>query len=161
MAAALGLTTRDLRQAPLQAVTAGISFLMVPVKDPQRVAAIQFRTDIWERTVRHFPAPHIAAYSLTTQGQLVSAKARVFMPALGVPEDPATEGAAAALVSYSLANQLIALPQKSVVEVLQGAELRRPAKIQVFSAHQDGVVSEVRIGGQCELVGEGHVMAPP
>jgi predicted PhzF superfamily epimerase YddE/YHI9 len=65
------------------------------------------------------------------------------------------------MVAYALANRLIAdLPEKAVVKVEQGAELGRPSEIQVFIAHQGGRTSEVRIGGQCQLVGEGAVIAP-
>lgn len=160
VAATLGLTPQDLHHAPLQGLSAGLPFLMVPVKDPRRVEAIRFRTDIWERTIRNFVAPHIAAFSLSVSGPTVGAKARVFMPALGVVEDPATEGAAGPLVQFALANRLVSLPENAVIEVSQGREIGRPSQIQVFVAHANERVREVRIGGQCQMVGEGAVIAP-
>jgi trans-2,3-dihydro-3-hydroxyanthranilate isomerase len=160
VAATLGLTPQDLHHAPLQAVSAGIPFLMVAVKDPRRVESIRFRADIWERTIRNFVAPHVAAFSLSANGPLVGAKARVFMPALGIPEDPATEGAAGPLVQYAFAHKLVSLPEKAVIEVSQGNEIGRPSQIQVFVAHKNDRIQEVRIGGQCQMVGEGAVIAP-
>jgi trans-2,3-dihydro-3-hydroxyanthranilate isomerase len=159
-AASLGLTPADLRTTPLQAVSAGIPFLIVPVKDPRRIEAIRFRADVWERTIRNFSAPHLAAFALTVKGHQTEVKARVFMPALGVQEDPATEGAAGPIVAYMVTHRLAVLPEKAVIQVSQGAELGRPSLIQVFVAHSQGRLTEVRIGGQCQMVGEGTVIAP-
>jgi trans-2,3-dihydro-3-hydroxyanthranilate isomerase len=88
------------------------------------------------------------------------AKARVFAPALGLREDPATEGACGPLVAYALRHGLIALPSTAAVTIEQGAELGRPSFIQVVVTHDRGHISEVRIGGQCQAVGEGTIVAP-
>ena len=52
VAALLGLSPGDLLPTPLQAVSSGTSYLMVPVRSPERLTAIAFRTSIWDRTVR-------------------------------------------------------------------------------------------------------------
>jgi predicted PhzF superfamily epimerase YddE/YHI9 len=57
-------------------------------------------------------------------------------------------------------HRLAVLPEKAVIQVSQGAELGRPSLIQVFVAHSQGRLTEVRIGGQCQMVGEGTVIAP-
>jgi trans-2,3-dihydro-3-hydroxyanthranilate isomerase len=47
-----------------------------------------------------------------------------------------------------------------VVSIEQGAEIGRPSVIQVFVEHEAGRVHDVRVGGQCQLVGEGTLLAP-
>jgi len=79
---------------------------------------------------------------------------------MGLREDPATEAACGPLVAYALRHRLISLPETAAVTIEQGAELGRPSFIQVVVTHENGVVSEVRIGGQCQSVGEGTIVAP-
>jgi trans-2,3-dihydro-3-hydroxyanthranilate isomerase len=160
VAAILGLTREDLLPAPLEAVSSGVPYLMVPVRDGARLRSARFRDAIWERTVRNFQAPHLCAFCLDPDRPASLAKARVFAPALGLREDPATEGACGPLVAYALRHKLITLPETAAVTIEQGAELGRPSFIQVVVTHEDGEVIEVRIGGQCQSVGEGTIVAP-
>lgn len=160
VAALLGLTTADLLPTPLQAVSSGTPYLLVPVRSAANLRAISFRTSIWDRTVRHFEAPHVAAFCLQGERRGSIAKARVFTPAVGVLEDPATEAACGPFVAYALRHELVSLPQSAVVTIEQGAEIERPSFVQVFANQVDGVLDQVRVGGQCQAVGEGTMLAP-
>jgi trans-2,3-dihydro-3-hydroxyanthranilate isomerase len=133
---------------------------MVPVRSPEQLTAIAFRTSIWDRTVRRFEAPHVVAFCMQGERRGSIAKARVFTPAVGVLEDPATEGACGPLVAYALRHGLVSLPPSAVVTIEQGAEISRPSFVQVFANHVDGVLDEVRVGGQCQAVGEGMLLSP-
>lgn len=160
LSAMLGLTRADLHACPPQAVaSAGVSFLMVPIKDVAALNNVRFRADIWERTVKHFEAPNVVAFALNA-GAHYSTRARAFLPSLGVLEDPATEAASGPLVAYALRHGLLTPPEQFVASVAQGAEIGRPSVIQVFLDHRAGLVQEVRVGGQCQLVGEGRLLAP-
>lgn len=160
LAAMLGLSPADLQNCPAQAVASGgVPCLLVPVRVPALLASARFRTDIWERTVKHFEAPNVVAFALDP-GRHYLAKARVFLPSLGVLEDPATEVAAGPLLAYALRHGLLTPPEQFVASVEQGAEIGRPSVMQVFVDHRGGHVREVRVGGQCQLVGEGRVLAP-
>lgn len=160
VAAILGLRANDFHPCAPRAVScSGGQFLVVAVKDALRLEQLRFRADIWERTVKHFEAPNIAIFALKAGTQWV-AKARVFLPAFGVPEDPATESACGPMIAYALANRLIKPPEQVVIGVEQGAEIGRPSVIQVFIEHEAGQIKQVRVGGQCQLVGEGRVLAP-
>ncbi|HLV66781.1 MAG TPA: PhzF family phenazine biosynthesis protein [Polyangiaceae bacterium] len=160
VAAILGLTRDDLLPYPLEAFSAGVPFLLVPVRDAARLRTVHFRDSIWERTVRHFEAPHLLAFCLSPERPSSLARARVFTPALGIREDPATEAAHGALVVYALRHSLVELPETAAVTIEQGAELGRPSFIQVVVVHEGGIARELRIGGQCQSVGEGTIVAP-
>lgn len=160
VAAILGLTREDLLPAPLEALSSSVPYLMVPVRDAARLRSARFRDAIWERTVRNFQAPHIMAFCLEPERPGSLARARVFAPALGVREDPATEAACGPLVVYALRHGLTTLPETAAVTIEQGMELGRPSFIQVVVTHERGRVSEIRIGGQCQSVGEGAIVAP-
>jgi trans-2,3-dihydro-3-hydroxyanthranilate isomerase len=156
----LGLTPADLLPIPLQAVSSGTPYLMAPLRSAAQLREITFRTSIWDRTVRRFEAPHVVAFCLQGERRGSIAKARVFAPGVGVLEDPATEGACGPLVAYALHHQLVSLPPSSVVTIEQGFEIARPSFVQVFANHVDGALDEVRVGGQCQAVGEGTLLSP-
>lgn len=160
LAAMLGLNVADLQACPAQAVlSAGVPFLIVPVKAASLLGNARFRPDIWDRTVKQFEAPNVVAFALNA-GAHYSIKARAFLPSLGVLEDPATEAACGPLVAYALRHGLLSPPEQFVASVEQGVEIDRPSVIQVFIDHRAGLVREVRVGGQCQLVGDGRLLAP-
>jgi trans-2,3-dihydro-3-hydroxyanthranilate isomerase len=83
---------------------------------------------------------------------------RMFAPALGVPEDPAT-GAAAAAFAGMIA-QSRGLPDGEHAFVIeQGYEMGRPSQIELGLTMQDGVLARASIGGAAVLVSDGNIMA--
>ncbi|RLC60774.1 MAG: hypothetical protein DRI80_10250, partial [Chloroflexota bacterium] len=83
---------------------------------------------------------------------------KLFAPALGVPEDPATGSANGALGAYLVHHRVVPLTGPTVHIVSeQGAELGRPSTLYVEVDHTDGEVVAVRVGGQVVEVAEGTV----
>jgi trans-2,3-dihydro-3-hydroxyanthranilate isomerase len=86
----------------------------------------------------------------------VHCRARMFAPALGVAEDPATGSAAAALAGF-----LGGLPGLAEGwhdwRIAQGIEMGRPSLIQARARREGGRVVEVWIGGQAVPVAEGTI----
>jgi trans-2,3-dihydro-3-hydroxyanthranilate isomerase len=78
------------------------------------------------------------------------ARARVFAPAAGVPEDPAT-GSAAGPLGVQLVRRGHHGPGDLLVR--QGHELGRPSEIEVGVA-ADGTVT---VGGSCVVLGRGFL----
>lgn len=79
---------------------------------------------------------------------------RMFAPGAGIPEDPATGGAAAALPGQIALSE--AIPDGShrwVIE--QGFELGRPSRIRASVEAKDGRIASVRIGGDAVPVMKG------
>jgi PhzF family phenazine biosynthesis protein len=75
-------------------------------------------------------------------------RARVFAPAVGVPEDPATGSAAGPLAVHLVATGAVAA---GLVEVHQGHEVERPSLIEVTVAPG----APPRVGGGCVAVARG------
>jgi len=81
-------------------------------------------------------------------------KTRVFCPALGVPEDPATGSAAGPLALHLTRHQLLAHGEQ--LEIHQGQEIRRPS---ILFARVEGTadrIESVNVGGSAVEVARGR-----
>src|SRR5262249_57421432 len=98
LAEMLGLDPAELAggmSAP-QAVTCGLPFLFVPVRDREAVKHARIRMDHWESTLKGYWAPQLMVFSRDAEQAGAEVHARVFVPGLTGPEDAATRRAAAA-----------------------------------------------------------------
>jgi trans-2,3-dihydro-3-hydroxyanthranilate isomerase len=81
---------------------------------------------------------------------------RMFAPHIGVPEDPATGSAAAALPGQLLAaGELSDGAHEWLVQ--QGVEIGRPSRIRVRFDIEDGVITSLRVGGKAVPVMAGRL----
>lgn len=140
---------------PLQSVSSGVPYLVVPIRSRAALERIRFRADIWERTIRLFEAPKILAFCLEPERKTSFAKMRVFTPDLGVVEDPATETACGPVIGYLAKYGLAELANPSTLMLEQGAELDRPSFLHVAVELVGDELAALRVGGQCVAVGEG------
>jgi trans-2,3-dihydro-3-hydroxyanthranilate isomerase len=81
-------------------------------------------------------------------------RARMFAPAIGVPEDPATGSACVALAGYLAARE----PRRDgtfewIVE--QGFEMGRPSILEIEADKRNGTITGARVGGRTVLVCDG------
>jgi trans-2,3-dihydro-3-hydroxyanthranilate isomerase len=144
----IGLEARELgrsgRLRPALA-NAGVETLMVPVPDLESLERCHPNIEVMQET-----APG-GAYCFTAV-QAGRVRARGFFPSVGIPEDPATGSAAAALGLY-LADRMGDVR----LEVRQGVEMGRPSLIRLSATR-----GNVEIGGKCALVLKGVLEeAPP
>lgn len=160
-AALLSLSRSELLDgAPVQAVSCGVPFTLVPLRSVDALERIQFRNDIWRRTIGRSEAPHVMAFTLDVQVPLV-ARTRVFAPALGVAEDPATGSACGSLGAYLVHHGLVAYSQQSHLVMAQGVEMGRPSHVHVVLTVDDGRITSLRVGGQCVWAGRGEIHISP
>jgi trans-2,3-dihydro-3-hydroxyanthranilate isomerase len=139
-----------------QAVSCGLPFLIVPVKDRAAVASAHVRMDVWESTLKRYWAPDIMVVARDPELDDSDLRARVFVPGLAVPEDPATGSCAAALAGYLAARETA--PNGSFHWVMeQGFEMGRPSMLELDADKRDGAVVAVRVAGDCVLVSEGSM----
>ena len=84
-----------------------------------------------------------------------SVHTRMFAPAIGIPEDPATGSASGALGAYLVQNGVVdVLPRVEIVSE-QGYAIERPSKIFIQVDSDDDIIQTVKVGGQCVTVVEG------
>ena len=85
---------------------------------------------------------------------------RMFAPNFGIPEDPATGAAAAALVGTAATLQEIRRSDRFTLHIVQGVAMGRPSLLEA-SAQLDGRdVSAIEVGGDCAFVAEGAIEVP-
>ena len=141
---------------PIQVVSCGVPFLIVPLRDLEAARNIKFRLDVCEKALRNFETQHVFCFTMETEVEGSTVHSRMFAPALGVSEDPATGGASGPLGCYLLRHKV--LPSAGKVELVseQGLEMGRPSFIKIIIEQNEGGFSAVRVGGQCHFMGEGY-----
>jgi trans-2,3-dihydro-3-hydroxyanthranilate isomerase len=152
----LSLSLEDIDETlPLEVVSCGVPFLFVPIKSLSAMRAIQFRRDVWERVLRDFAAPHVFAFTQEVETPGVTIHSRMFAPAMGIAEDPATGAASGPLGCYLVRHELVggAVPVEIVSE--QGLEMGRPSFLQITIDSTGDEITGVYVGGQCHFMGEG------
>ncbi|MGE0046770.1 MAG: PhzF family phenazine biosynthesis protein [Hyphomonadaceae bacterium] len=83
-------------------------------------------------------------------------QARMYAPAFGIPEDPAT-GSAAAAIAGALARFEGLMDGWHTLPILQGVEMGRPSLIGLEIELAQGLLNGVRIGGKAVQVSEGTI----
>lgn len=81
-------------------------------------------------------------------------KTRMFAPALGVPEDPATGSAAGPLALHLARHRRIDYGER--IEIRQGAEIRRPSFIYATVEGSANQIDRVVVGGSAVVVASGQ-----
>lgn len=161
LAEILSLDVEDLRDGLFhpQAVSCGLPFSFVPLRDRRAVGRVKFRTDLWERTLSHLPNHMVMVFAMDAEEAGHDVRARMFGPGVSVLEDPATGSACAALGGYLAArDERREGTMRWVVE--QGYEMGRPSQIEVEADKAAGAITAVRVGGPSVLVCEGTIRVP-
>jgi len=81
-------------------------------------------------------------------------KSRMFAPALGVPEDPATGSAAGPLALHLARHGRIAFGEE--IEIRQGVELARPSRLRARASGSADAVERVEVAGSAVIVASGE-----
>jgi trans-2,3-dihydro-3-hydroxyanthranilate isomerase len=140
---ALGLERSEL---PVEAYNNGPEFVYVTLPEPDAVASL--RPDL--RALADVGTVGVCCFA----GAGSEFKARMFGPALGVAEDPATGSAAGPLAVHLARHGVIDFGQQIVIR--QGAEIARPS---VLHARVDGSASHIErvaVGGAAVFVARGE-----
>src|SRR5439155_21208566 len=93
---------------------------------------------------------------LEPDGRGARAKARLFAPAAGIAEDPATGSAAGPLGAYLVHHGIISSGR---LTISQGEEIGRPSTLEV-DVEPDGDALSIRVGGGVRVVGSGAFDLP-
>ena len=89
-----------------------------------------------------------------TAGAGMHWKTRMFAPALGVPEDPATGAAAGPLACHLCRHGLV--PWGAQIEISQGHEIGRPSTLYARAEGGPGGIERVEVGGRAVVVARGE-----
>ena len=140
-------------------VSCGVPNLVIPVRTIESVRACTLDTARWQRLLADAWADHVYVVCMDGEGEGVDVRVRMFAPGSGVPEDPATGSAAAALGGYL--SKVHGGKEASLAwTVEQGIEMGRPSLIHVEAERTAGRTSAVRVGGGAVPVSRGVMRVP-
>jgi trans-2,3-dihydro-3-hydroxyanthranilate isomerase len=144
--ALLALLGIDAAESPLELYRQGPQHVVVELGTPEAVAAL--RPDFG------------ALEALSPYGTACIArdgdawKARVFVPAHGIPEDPATGSAAGPIALHLARHGRIEFGDE--IEIHQGAEIDRPSTLFAVARSE----TEIDVGGSAVVVARGEFRLP-
>lgn len=139
--------------------SAGVPFCVVPVT-PQAMGRIRLDRAVWEEHLKDGPAPHVYVVALDDPQRPEALRARMFAPAMGIAEDPATGGAAAAVAAW-IDRLRPALGDDTLdVAITQGVEMGRPSTLRLALDRRGGDLAAVRIGGTAVMISDGTLAVP-
>ncbi|MCL4300937.1 MAG: PhzF family phenazine biosynthesis protein [Anaerolineae bacterium] len=147
---------------PLQVVSCGVPFLYVPLTSLAALRRIKLRYDLWEQHLRDFASPHLFVFTLETELEKSAVHCRMFAPALGIAEDPATGAASGPLGCYLVKYGLVGRQLEEKVSFIseQGFEMGRPSLIHIEIEQAGEQITAVTVGGECVYMGEGYFELP-
>ncbi|MEU7798347.1 PhzF family phenazine biosynthesis protein [Micromonospora arborensis] len=132
----------------------GLEFPYLPVR-PESLARAQVNAAAAQR----YGVSHVSVFSWDAAAQ--TAHARVFVPGMGVPEDPATGSAALGLGVWLVATGLLPGEGLSRYAVSQGVEMNRPSALACTVTATNGVAVGATVAGQVVPVARGEIAVPP
>lgn len=154
----LSISPTDLAgDLPVQVVTCGVPFLYVPLKNLEVAGRVKLRLDIWESHFKNTGAAHIFVFTTEVENEDSTVHSRMFAPAMGISEDPATGAASGPLGSYLVKHGVISASPTVRIVSEQGLEMGRPSFINIEIDQAGGEITGVRISGQCFYMGEGYL----
>ncbi len=142
-----------------EAVSCGVPFLYIPLRNRDAVRRARLRADRWEALVAGFWATEVYVFARDPELPGSHLRSRMFAPRMGIAEDPATGAATASFGGY-LASRA---PERDgtlrwVIE--QGFEMGRPSILHLEVDKQDGRITAVHVGGASVLMSEGWMEVP-
>jgi trans-2,3-dihydro-3-hydroxyanthranilate isomerase len=163
LAHGLGLPKEALTDTglPAHVVSTGVPQLMVPIRSLEDVHSLNpaaLNVAALNDACRPVGTDCVLVFTKETESPDADVHVRVFAPALGVPEDPATGSANGALGAYLVRHRVIAVTEPTTRIVSeQGLEIKRPSRLHVDVDSSGEDVTAVRVGGEVVLVAEGIV----
>ena len=113
---------------------------------------------LWTRYMSGAASPHGFMFSGSLQNE-AELYARMFAPALGIEEDPATGSACAALVA-AVVERSTGVNASIRLRVKQGVSLGRPSDIEASADKIAGALTSVSVGGATTFVASGVLNIP-
>lgn len=142
-------------KAPVMVVSTGLPVVIVPVRALTAVRSIEPDAAAIVEMCERFGANGIMVYTMMTVEDQATVHTRMFAPAIGILEDPATGSASGAMGAYLVHNGLVEVGLLTEIIVEQGYEIERPSQIFVQVESDDDIIQTVKVGGQCVMMVEG------
>ena len=156
LAEMLSLAPTDLAGGSMvpESLSCGTPFLYVPLRSRDAVMRSRIKLELYESVLGNYVTNMVFVFAMEAEQPGHHIRARMYAPAIGVPEDPATGSACVALAGYLAARDSRRDGTlRWVVE--QGFEMGRPSILEIEADKSNGATTAARVGGRSVLVSEG------
>lgn len=161
LAAAVGIGEHDLADLPIQIVSCGVPYLIVPIVSRSAVDSVSIERKALVRVLGESGANEVPVFLFTRDRTGGSAEetaySRMIAPGFGIAEDPATGSASGPLGCYLLRHDLVGADTARSMLSLQGVAMQRPSRISISIDSANGDITGVRVGGKAVMVGRGEL----
>ncbi len=158
VAEALGLSRADIDgRFPIEDVSTGIPFTMVPLKSLKAIRRIRLDHERTSRLLRSSKSLAFLVFSPETYSNENDLNVRVIGPSPSIPEDPATGSANGCLAAYLVKHGYFGRYEVEV-RVEQGYEIGRNALLLLKARKHKGGI-EVNVGGRVQFIAGGELAA--
>jgi trans-2,3-dihydro-3-hydroxyanthranilate isomerase len=167
VAAAVGLTADDVHAGlPVQEVSCGAPFLMIPLRDRATVdravsdaAAIGRLAPVEADLQVGLDLPlGVFLFAISPAGSAETIYSRMFGANVGIVEDAATGSASGPVGAYLVHHRLVHGDAALRIVSLQGVAMKRPSRIHIAISGTPEAITLVKVGGEAVLVGEGALL---
>jgi len=162
VARALGLDESDLAITglPCEIISTGLPIHVVPVGSLSAVRHAQLQRHEADDIARDLGFGDLFLFTFETVSPDATVHCRMFAPHFGIPEDPASGAALGALAAYLVKHRLARPGDRLAFIGEQGLELGRPSRLYVDADIRGDQAVNIKVGGQCVLVGQGRINLP-
>jgi trans-2,3-dihydro-3-hydroxyanthranilate isomerase len=160
VAATLGLAVDDLAEKlPVQQVSCGVPFLLVPLRDRKAVDRAMSDAAAFRRFMTATGLDlAIFLFSIDPVPSPETVYSRMFAPEFGIIEDPATGSASGPLGCYLVHHGVVEGEAAQRMVSLQGVAMGRSSRIHISIDGDRHQIRRVRVGGEAVLVGRGELL---
>jgi len=161
-AAALSVPEAALASSPVKVVSCGLPYVLVPLASRQTVDSAVLNVGAYDRLAHAAGGNPNGVFLFSTERAQDNAAAysRMFAPAVGVFEDPATGSASGPLGCYLVRHRLVPVASAGAILSLQGVKMGRPSHVHISIGVDGADIRSVRVGGTSVLAGEGTLYIP-
>jgi PhzF family phenazine biosynthesis protein len=155
VAEALRLPATQLHEImPARIARKASSRLLVPVADARQLEVLAPQADTLLSLGAELGADGFFVFAVNRSADEWSTEARMFCPALGIPEDPVSGNAHAMLAAYLWDLGQFGKNSTSFIG-RQGRHMQRPGEVSVKLEVEQGALIAAHIGGTAVIVSEG------
>ncbi len=151
----LGLNVSDFGKFPIQVVSTGLPFIIVPLKSLDAVKRARVNQERQQKLTKEIMAG-ILIFCPETYTKENDLNVRVFVDVFGISEDPATGSGNGCLAGYLSHYQYFGNSDVNL-RVEQGCEIGRPSLLYLKAEVKNGKI-EVQVGGKVLLIAKGELL---
>jgi trans-2,3-dihydro-3-hydroxyanthranilate isomerase len=154
---AIGINTSDIDERfPVQEVSTGMFFIIVPLKTLDVVKRVKSDKDKYFKLIENRQAKAILIFCPETYSPENDLNIRVFVDYYGIPEDPATGSGNGCLAGYLVKNLYFGKDQIDI-RAEQGYEIARPSLLYLRAKNTEGQI-DISVGGKVVMVAKGKLV---